>query len=89
MEFLGLGQSSEAGEQERRQVLRLVLIPLGPTSSLTQTSPPSHLQLQGSWEAAALSNNNTKTAGESTLASITDTGQVDRVSSVSWKYFNP
>ena len=74
VKFLGLGQSSEAGEQERRQVLRLVLAWSGLASSLTQRSP-SHFQLQGSW-AAALSKTKTSnnTAGESSLpVCITDT----------------
>ena len=57
LEFLGLGQSSEAGEQERRQVLRLVLASPGLSSSLTQTSS-THRQLQGSWDAVLSNNNN-------------------------------
>ena len=46
VEFLGLGQSSEAGEQERRQVLRLILSSPSLTSSLTHTSPAHHNNLE-------------------------------------------
>ena len=59
LEFLGLGQSREAGEQERRQELRLVLAWSDLASSLTQRFS-TQLQVQGSWEAA-LSNTTNKT----------------------------